>query len=154
MPTLIVTGDEDDPCLEPGLLMKRHIPTAGLVVLPWSGHTINIEEPGAFNRALLEFFLRVDEAGRRPARSALARHRHPRLREEVILVTGGAGFVGLNVVEQLRARGDAVLVYDLGAPRIGVAHELGDVMDAQALERAFASTGRGGDASRRHHRRP
>jgi nucleoside-diphosphate-sugar epimerase len=56
----------------------------------------------------------------------------------VILVTGGAGFVGLNVVEQLTARGDAVLVYDLGAPRIRVAHELGDVMDAQALERAFA----------------
>ena len=61
VPTLIVTGDEDDPCLEPGLLMKRHIPAAGLVVLPWSGHTINIEEPEPFNRALLEFFLRVDE---------------------------------------------------------------------------------------------
>ncbi len=61
VPTLVVTGDEDDPCLEPGLLMKRSIPTAGLVVIPWSGHTINLEEPDAFNRALLEFFLRVDE---------------------------------------------------------------------------------------------
>ena len=72
VPTLIVTGDEDDPCLEPGLLMKRNIPTAGLVVLPWSGHTINIEEPEAFNRALLEFFLRVDEgrSSRRDPRSA------------------------------------------------------------------------------------
>ena len=71
VPTLIVTGDEDDPCLEPGLLMKRHIPAAGLVVLPWSGHTINIEEPEPFNRALLEFFLRVDEgrAGPRDPRS-------------------------------------------------------------------------------------
>jgi pimeloyl-ACP methyl ester carboxylesterase len=71
VPTLIVTGDEDDPCLEPGLLMKRHIPTAGLVVLPWSGHTINIEEPEPFNRALMEFFLRVDEgrAGPRDPRS-------------------------------------------------------------------------------------
>ena len=71
VPTLIITGDEDDPCLEPGLLMKRHIPTAGLVVLPWSGHTINIEEPEPFNRALLEFFLRVDEgrAGSRDPRS-------------------------------------------------------------------------------------
>ena len=28
VPTLIATGDEDDPCLEPGLLMKRTIPTA------------------------------------------------------------------------------------------------------------------------------
>jgi pimeloyl-ACP methyl ester carboxylesterase len=66
VPTLIVTGDEDDPCLEPGLLMKRHIPTAGLVVLPWSGHTINIEEPEPFNRALMEFFLRVDEGRASP----------------------------------------------------------------------------------------
>jgi len=66
VPTLIVTGDEDDPCLEPGLLMKRHIPSAGLVVIPWSGHTINIEEPEAFNRALLEFFVRVDEGRATP----------------------------------------------------------------------------------------
>ena len=27
VPTLIVTGDEDEPCLEPGLFMKRAIPT-------------------------------------------------------------------------------------------------------------------------------
>jgi len=56
----------------------------------------------------------------------------------VILVTGGAGFVGLNVVEQLAARRGAVLVYDLSAPRIGVRHELGDVTDTDALERTFA----------------
>jgi len=66
VPTLIVTGDEDDPCLEPALLMKRHIRTAGLVVLPWSGHTINIEEPGPFNRALFEFFMRVDQGRATP----------------------------------------------------------------------------------------
>jgi len=66
VPTLIVTGDEDDPCLEPGLLMKRHIPSAGLVVIPWSGHTINIEEPEVFNRILLEFFVRVDEGRAAP----------------------------------------------------------------------------------------
>ena len=32
-PTLIMTGDEDWPCLEPALLMKRTIPTAVLVVM-------------------------------------------------------------------------------------------------------------------------
>ena len=63
VPVLIITGDEDDPCLEPALLMKRAIPTAGLVVLPRSGHTINLEEPDAFNRALLEF-LHAVELGR------------------------------------------------------------------------------------------
>lgn len=55
-PTLIVAGDEDWQCLEPGLLMKRAIPAAGLAVLPNTGHTVNLEEPDAFNRLLTEFF--------------------------------------------------------------------------------------------------
>lgn len=63
VPTLIVTGDEDEACLEPGIFMKRKIPTAGLLVIPKSGHTINIEEPEAFNRAVLDFLTAVD-AGR------------------------------------------------------------------------------------------
>ena len=60
VPTLIMTGDEDWPCLEPGLLMKRTIPTAGLVVMPNCGHTINLEEPAAFNQHLADFFHAVD----------------------------------------------------------------------------------------------
>jgi pimeloyl-ACP methyl ester carboxylesterase len=63
VPTLIVTGDEDEPCLIPGVFMKRKIPGAGLVVLPNTGHTLNLEEPAAFNRLLAEFFDSV-EAGR------------------------------------------------------------------------------------------
>jgi pimeloyl-ACP methyl ester carboxylesterase len=63
VPTLVVTGDEDEPCLEPALFMKRKIASAGLVVLPRAGHTINIEEPEAFNRAVLDFLTAVD-AGR------------------------------------------------------------------------------------------
>jgi pimeloyl-ACP methyl ester carboxylesterase len=62
-PSLIVTGDEDDPCLEPALLMKRAIPSSGLVVLPQAGHTINLEDPEPFNRAVLDFYMRV-ETGR------------------------------------------------------------------------------------------
>ena len=60
VPTLVITGDEDEPCLEPALLMKRAIPTAGLVVLPKSGHTINLEEPDAFNRAVDDFLTAVE----------------------------------------------------------------------------------------------
>jgi pimeloyl-ACP methyl ester carboxylesterase len=63
VPTLIMTGDEDEPCLEPALFMKRKIPTSGLVILPKAGHTINLEDPEAFNRALLDFLTAVD-AGR------------------------------------------------------------------------------------------
>ena len=68
VPTLVVTGDEDEPCLEPGLFMKRKIPTAGLVVIAKAGHTINLEEPEAFNRAVLDFLTAVD-AGRWPRRN-------------------------------------------------------------------------------------
>jgi pimeloyl-ACP methyl ester carboxylesterase len=60
VPTLIVTGDEDDPCLEPALLLKRSISTSALVVIPSSGHTINLEEPEEFNRILFDFLSAVD----------------------------------------------------------------------------------------------
>jgi pimeloyl-ACP methyl ester carboxylesterase len=66
VPTLVMTGDEDDPCLEPGLLMKRTIPTAALVVFPNTGHALNLEEPDLFNRSLDDFFHQV------------GRHRWPR----------------------------------------------------------------------------
>ncbi|HWT25101.1 MAG TPA: alpha/beta hydrolase [Solirubrobacteraceae bacterium] len=66
-PVLLVVGDEDEGCLEPGLMMKRTIPTAALVVLPRTGHTCNLEEPEAFNRAVAEFVATVD-AGRWTAR--------------------------------------------------------------------------------------
>jgi pimeloyl-ACP methyl ester carboxylesterase len=67
VPTLIVTGDEDEGCLEPALLLKRNIPSAGLVVLPKSGHLVNLEDPALFNRTLQEFFHAV-ERGHWPLR--------------------------------------------------------------------------------------
>ena len=63
-----MTGDEDEPCLEPSLFLKRTIRSAGLVVLPKAGHTINLEEPEAFNRAVLDFLTAVDQ-GRWPLRN-------------------------------------------------------------------------------------
>jgi hypothetical protein len=47
--------------------MKRHIASAGLVVMPCTGHTLNLEEPAAFNAHLAEFFAAV-ELGRWPRR--------------------------------------------------------------------------------------
>jgi hypothetical protein len=44
-------------------MLKRAIPTAGLAILPKSGHGINLEEPALFN-SLLENFLSQVEAGR------------------------------------------------------------------------------------------
>jgi pimeloyl-ACP methyl ester carboxylesterase len=63
IPTLIVTGDEDDPCIEASILMKRTIPSAALVMLPRSGHAINLEEPALFNQ-FVEQFLHQVESGR------------------------------------------------------------------------------------------
>ena len=57
-----VAGDEDEGCLEPALMLKRTIPTSGLVVLPQTGHTANLEEPGAFNAAV-DRFLAAAERG-------------------------------------------------------------------------------------------
>jgi pimeloyl-ACP methyl ester carboxylesterase len=70
-PTLIMTGDEDWACLEPGILMKKMIPSAGLVVMPNCGHAINLEDPDAYNRHLDDFFHAV-ELGKWPVRDPRA----------------------------------------------------------------------------------
>src|SRR6476660_4887612 len=56
VPLLVIVGDEDDLCLDGSLFIKRTAPTAALLVLPRSGHTINSEEPAAVNAALAELF--------------------------------------------------------------------------------------------------
>jgi pimeloyl-ACP methyl ester carboxylesterase len=63
VPTLIIHGDEDRSCLGTGAFLKRTIPSAGLMVFPKTGHTINLEEPALFNCALQDFFTQV-ESGR------------------------------------------------------------------------------------------
>ncbi|WP_238123240.1 MULTISPECIES: alpha/beta fold hydrolase [unclassified Xanthobacter] len=55
-PLLVVVGDEDFPCLDGSLFLKRTVPTAGLLVVPRAGHTITSEEPAAVNAALAELF--------------------------------------------------------------------------------------------------
>lgn len=67
VPALILLGDEDEPCLDPGLFLKRHIPRSGLAMFPQSGHAINLEEPDLFDRTVLDFLTAV-EAGKWPAR--------------------------------------------------------------------------------------
>lgn len=67
VPTLVITGDEDWPCLLPGILMKQTIPSAALSVIPNSGHTINIEERDEYNRIVSDFLAQVD-SGRWPMR--------------------------------------------------------------------------------------
>jgi pimeloyl-ACP methyl ester carboxylesterase len=62
-PLLVIVGDEDEPCLEGSLFLKRIVPTAALLVMPRTGHNVPTEEPAAFNAALAELFA-ASEAGR------------------------------------------------------------------------------------------
>ncbi len=71
VPTLVMVGDEDDHCLQPGIFLKKTIPACGLLVLPKTGHTINLEEPELFNRFVGDFIALV-EAGRWSPRDARA----------------------------------------------------------------------------------
>jgi pimeloyl-ACP methyl ester carboxylesterase len=61
VPTLVVSGDEDELCLEPSLLIKRTVPKAGLAIVPRTGHAVNLEEPALFNRLLDDFLHQVAE---------------------------------------------------------------------------------------------
>jgi len=47
-------------------MLKRMIPTAGLAVLPRTGHTVNLEEPDVFNRAVDSFLATVARGVWRP----------------------------------------------------------------------------------------
>ena len=58
-----MVGDEDDRCIEPSLFLKDVIPASGLVMLPKTGHVVNLEEPELFNQVVGDFLVRVD-AGR------------------------------------------------------------------------------------------
>jgi pimeloyl-ACP methyl ester carboxylesterase len=61
-PVLLAVGDEDAPCLDTNLMLKSALPGAGLWISPNTGHTINLEEPAAFN-AQVEAFLTAVERG-------------------------------------------------------------------------------------------
>lgn len=58
-PALIVVGDEDERCIEPGLFLKDTLAASGLVVFPKTGHVVNLEEPDLFNNVMGDFLSRV-----------------------------------------------------------------------------------------------
>ena len=72
VPLLVVSGDEDEPCIEPSILIKRVVPKAGLSIVPKTGHAVNLEEPVVFNQLLDEFLHQV-ASGRWAARDARAK---------------------------------------------------------------------------------
>ena len=66
-PMLVVIGDEDDSTHGLAVHLKKHVPRSGVLELPKCGHTMNLEEPAAFNTAVQDF-LHAVENDRWPAR--------------------------------------------------------------------------------------
>jgi len=54
-PVLVVIGDEDESTHGLAVHLKKHVPRSGVLELPKCGHTINLEEPAAFNAAVQDF---------------------------------------------------------------------------------------------------
>jgi pimeloyl-ACP methyl ester carboxylesterase len=71
IPTFIIAGDEDEPCLDASLWLKRIMPYSGLALMPKTGHCVNLEEPDAFNRLVLDFLTLVEQGkwGKRDPRT-------------------------------------------------------------------------------------
>jgi pimeloyl-ACP methyl ester carboxylesterase len=66
VPTHIVSGDEDNQCLEPGIFIKRVCPAVRLTIVPATGHAVNVEEPDLFNQLTDDFLALVDSGRWRP----------------------------------------------------------------------------------------
>lgn len=55
VPTLILVGANDQPFLAPAEYMASKIPNSKRVVIRGAGHAANLDQPGAFNEAVLSF---------------------------------------------------------------------------------------------------
>ena len=60
VPMLVIAGDEDDSTLDLAVFLKRTVPRCGLLMLPKTGHGINLEEPAVFNAGVENFIHAVE----------------------------------------------------------------------------------------------
>ncbi len=63
LPALVIVGEKDDAYLRAAEVMTSRLPNAERVTIPAAGHIVNIEEPRAFDEALIRFLQRIAEAG-------------------------------------------------------------------------------------------
>lgn len=66
IPVLLVVGDEDESCLDINLYLKRIMAASQLLVLPGSGHPLNLEEPGLVNTFLGRFLASIEDGSWHP----------------------------------------------------------------------------------------
>ena len=60
MPTLVLAGEED-PALAACRFIHEKIPGSQLTVISNAGHLSNLDQPDAFNQAVLEFLSKEDQ---------------------------------------------------------------------------------------------
>ena len=63
VPTLVIVGDQDTPFIAACEYMAKKIPGAQLEVIKGAGHSSNLDQPDAFNRALGRFLDALPPAG-------------------------------------------------------------------------------------------
>lgn len=55
VPSLVVVGADDTPFLGASDYMQKKIPNCEKIVIPNAGHAANMDNPEAFNEAILNF---------------------------------------------------------------------------------------------------
>jgi pimeloyl-ACP methyl ester carboxylesterase len=63
VPALIVVGEKDEPYLRAAEVMEAKLRDAERVTIPGGGHIVNIDEPDAFNDAVVRFLRKLQDPG-------------------------------------------------------------------------------------------
>jgi pimeloyl-ACP methyl ester carboxylesterase len=59
VPTLVIRGDRDVPTITKIVdALEKNVPGAKKMIIPGAGHMVNVEKPGEFNSAVLDFLRR------------------------------------------------------------------------------------------------
>lgn len=61
-PALVVVGEKDDAYLRASEVLAKRMPAARRVVIPRAGHVVNLDEPEAFDAAVLDFVRTLPDA--------------------------------------------------------------------------------------------
>jgi pimeloyl-ACP methyl ester carboxylesterase len=59
VPAIVIVGGNDKPFLNAADYMAKKIPGAKKIIVPDAGHAVNLDQPAAFNAAVLDFLDRL-----------------------------------------------------------------------------------------------
>ena len=127
-PMLVIIGDEDESTHGLAVHLKKNVLRCGVLELPKTGHTMNLEEPAAFNAAVQDF-LHAVENGTNVAEP----HRRTFVignDDGLVLIAGKKLIVGANGVGLPRA-----IDHALGLIYVCLGQRRAQVLQAQPVRR-------------------